>query len=129
MQGSFVAVGVFSGAVNLLMLVPAFYMLNVYDKAVGHNSIQTLAMLSLLTLLLFIAMGALEITRTQVLVHIATKLHDILSPSLHRVSFENAVLVGPNASPQPLSTSMAFERFLAGRRCSRFSMRHGYPST
>ena len=44
---SFVAVGVFSGAVNLLMLTPAFYMLNVYDKAVGHNSIQTLVMLSI----------------------------------------------------------------------------------
>ena len=114
-KDSFVAVGVFSGAVNLLMLVPAFYMLNVYDKAVGHNSIQTLAMLSLLTLLLFMAMGALEIARTQVLVHIATKLHDILSPPLHRVSFENAVLVGPdNASPQPLLDLNGFRTFLSG---------------
>ena len=114
-KDSFVAVGVFSGAVNLLMLVPAFYMLNVYDKAVGHNSIQTLAMLSLLTLLLFIAMGSLEITRSQVLVHIASKLHDILRPSLHRVSFENAVLVGPaNASPQPLVDLNGFRTFLSG---------------
>jgi ATP-binding cassette subfamily C protein EexD len=112
---SFVAVGVFSGAVNLLMLVPAFYMLNVYDKAVGHNSVQTLVMLSVITLLLFIAMGALEITRTQVLVHIARKLHDLLSPALHRVSFENAVLVGPaNASPQPLTDLNGFRTFLSG---------------
>ena len=114
-KDSFVALGVFSGVVNLLMLVPAFYMLNVYDKAVGHSSIQTLVMLSLLTFLLFAAMGTLEITRSQVLVHISTRLREILSPALHRVSFENAVLVGPaNASPQPLIDLNSFRAFLSG---------------
>ena len=35
------------------MLVPAFFMLNVYDKAVGNNSLSTLWMLSGITAFLF----------------------------------------------------------------------------
>ena len=34
-QSSLIAAAVFSGIANLLMLVPAFFMLNVYDKAIG----------------------------------------------------------------------------------------------
>ena len=41
-RASLIAVGTFSGVANLLMLVPAFFMLNVYDKAVGSNSLPTL---------------------------------------------------------------------------------------
>ena len=36
-QQSLIAAAVFSGIANLLMLVPAFFMLNVYDKAIGAS--------------------------------------------------------------------------------------------
>ena len=45
---SLIAVGLFSFVANLLMLVPAFFMLNVYDKAVGNNSLPTLWALALI---------------------------------------------------------------------------------
>ena len=54
--GSLVAAA-FSGIANLLMLVPAFYMLNVYDKAVGSNSLPTLLMLSIVTAIMFLGLG------------------------------------------------------------------------
>jgi hypothetical protein len=38
-QQSLIAAAVFSGIANLLMLVPAFFMLTVYDKAIGANSL------------------------------------------------------------------------------------------
>ncbi|MDA8562613.1 type I secretion system permease/ATPase [Luminiphilus sp.] len=114
-RSSFIAAGVFSGAVNLLMLTPAFYMLNVYDKAVAHNSVQTLVLLSLITLVLFAAMGCMDVIRSHVLVNISSRLDEIMGPSLHRISFENAVLVGPdNASSQPLMDLDAFRRFVSG---------------
>ena len=62
---SFISVGVFSGVANLLMLVPAFFMLNVYDKAVGHNSLDTLWVLSALTAFLFLILCAMEIIRSR----------------------------------------------------------------
>ena len=42
-QASLLAAAVFSGVANFLMLVPAFFMLSVYDKAIGANSLPTLA--------------------------------------------------------------------------------------
>ncbi len=56
-KGSFLSVGFFSFFVNLLMLVPSFYMLQVYDRAVGSASLSTLLMLTLIMLLLMITMG------------------------------------------------------------------------
>ena len=38
---SFIAVGVFSFFINILMLTPMFYMINVYDKAVATSSVPT----------------------------------------------------------------------------------------
>ena len=46
--------------INLLMLVPAFYMLQVYDRVVTSGSIPTLVMLTLVMLLLMATMGALS---------------------------------------------------------------------
>ena len=56
-KSSLIAVAIFSGVANLLMLVPAFFMLNVYDKAVGHNSLDTLWALCAIAAFLFVALG------------------------------------------------------------------------
>ena len=53
-RASVIAVATFSGVANLLMLVPAFFMLNVYDKAVGNNSLPTLWVLSGITVFMFL---------------------------------------------------------------------------
>ena len=70
---SLVSVGVFSGAANVLLLTPAFFMLLVYDKAVAYNSVSTLLVLSAITLLLFVFLGAFEIIRSKLMIDIANK--------------------------------------------------------
>ena len=44
------------------MLVPAFFMLNVYDKAIGANSLSTLAVLSLTPYLFLPIYGGITFT-------------------------------------------------------------------
>ena len=66
---SFVAVGVFSFVTNILMLTPMFYMINVYDKAVGTGSTSTLLSLVVIAAFLYLALGFLEWVRSLVLVH------------------------------------------------------------
>ena len=65
-KGSFLAVGFFSLFINLLLLVPAFYMLQVYDRVLTSYSITTLVMLTLIMLLLMATYGALEWVRSGV---------------------------------------------------------------
>jgi len=69
-RDSFVAVGVFSMFSNLLMLVPAFYMLQVYDRVVTSGSMPTLVMLTLIAMFLLGTMGALEWVRSRILVRV-----------------------------------------------------------
>ncbi len=56
----FVLAGVFSAAINILMLVPVIYMLQVYDRVMSSGSLSTLAMLTLLMAALLIFDGGLR---------------------------------------------------------------------
>ncbi|BBP59512.1 type I secretion system permease/ATPase [Pseudomonas sp. St316] len=114
-KGSFLSVGFFSFFVNLLMLVPSFYMLQVYDRAVGSASLSTLLMLTLIMLLLMITMGGLEWVRSRIMVRISTRLDTLLSQRLFDASFKQALNTsGMNASAQPLSDLSGLRQFLTG---------------
>lgn len=114
-KGSFLSVGFFSFFVNLLMLVPSFYMLQVYDRAVGSASLSTLLMLTLIMLLLMITMGGLEWVRSRIMVRISTRLDTLLSQRLFDASFKQALNTsGMNATAQPLSDLNGLRQFLTG---------------
>ncbi|CAH0134114.1 type I secretion system permease/ATPase [Pseudomonas brassicacearum] len=114
-KGSFLSVGLFSFFVNLLMLVPSFYMLQVYDRAVGSASLSTLLMLTLIMLLLMITMGGLEWVRSRIMVRISTRLDTLLSQRLFDASFKQALNTsGMNATAQPLSDLNGLRQFLTG---------------
>ncbi|ATR83697.1 type I secretion system permease/ATPase [Pseudomonas sp. HLS-6] len=112
---SFLSVGFFSFFVNLLMLVPSFYMLQVYDRAVGSGSLSTLLMLTLIMLLLMVTLGALEWVRSRVMVRISTRLDTLLNQRLFDASFKQALNSGGmNASAQPLNDLSSLRQFLTG---------------
>ncbi|GLK90817.1 type I secretion system permease/ATPase [Pseudomonas turukhanskensis] len=114
-RSSFISVGFFSFFVNLLMLVPSFYMLQVYDRAVGSASVPTLVMLTLIMLLLMSTMGALEWVRSRIMVRISTRLEVLLGQRLYDASFKQALQSGGmRASAQPLSDLSGLRQFLTG---------------
>lgn len=112
---SFVAVAVFSAVANVLMLTPAFFMLNIYDKAVANNSLSTLWVLSFLAIFLFIVLGAMEALRSRVLVAISSRLDRLLAGELHKITFETATRVGSHRlGTQPLTDLNSLRHFLTG---------------
>ena len=54
LQGYFWYATLFSASINLLMLTPIIYMLQVYDRVVSSGSMSTLTMLTLLMMLLLL---------------------------------------------------------------------------
>ncbi|MBQ0943040.1 type I secretion system permease/ATPase [Ideonella sp. 4Y16] len=54
-------------AVNIALLAPSIYMLQVYDRVLVTRSVETLAMLAVAALLTLVAMGALEQLRSRML--------------------------------------------------------------
>jgi ATP-binding cassette subfamily C protein EexD len=114
-QSSFISVGFFSMFINMLMLVPAFYMLQTYDRVVGSGSIPTLIMLTLVMILLMTTMGGLEWVRSRILVRVSAKLDLLLGKKLYDTSFKQALYSGgANTGAQPLSDLIGLRQFLTG---------------
>ncbi|QQE90028.1 type I secretion system permease/ATPase [Azotobacter chroococcum] len=114
-KGGFISVGFFSFFVNALMLVPTFYMLQVYGRAVASGSTSTLLMLTLIMGVLIATMGALEWTRSRLMVRISAKLDALLSREVYRASFRRALESGgADASAQSMSDLTGLRQFLTG---------------
>lgn len=112
---SFLSVGLFSMFINLLMLVPAFYMLQVYDRVVTSGSVPTLVMLTLVMLLLMVTMGALDWVRSRIMVRVSTRIDALLGGRLYDASFKQALYTGGmQASAQPLNDLTGLRQFLTG---------------
>ncbi len=120
-RSSFIAVAAFSMFINLLMLVPAFYMLQVYDRVVTSGSIPTLVMLTLVMLLLMATMGALEWVRSRILVRVSSRIDVLLGRRLYDVSFRQALYSGgAQESAQPLQDLNGLRQFLTGNALFSF---------
>ncbi|MFP3943462.1 MAG: type I secretion system permease/ATPase, partial [Alphaproteobacteria bacterium] len=64
----FLAVGLFSLFINLLMLVPALYMLQIYDRVLSSGSRETLIYLTVAAAGLLLTSALLELFRSRILV-------------------------------------------------------------
>ena len=113
-RSSFLAVGMFSLCINLLMLTPAFYMLQVYDRVVSSGSESTLVMLSLIMLLMFLTLGGLEWVRSQIMVRVAARLETTLDRRLFDASFRRALYSPGHDNARALSDLTGLRQFLAG---------------
>ena len=74
---SLIAVAIFSGVANLLMLASLF-MLNVYDKAVGSNSMDTCGIVWS-HCFLFLILAAMDALRALVLVKVSGRIDQVLA--------------------------------------------------
>ena len=126
-KSSFLMVGLFSFFINMSMLTPAIYMLQVYDRVVTSGSHSTLVMLTLIMMLMFVTMGGLEWVRSQILVRVSTRLDTMLNVRLFDASFKQSLYSGgANASAQPLSDMTSLRQFMTGNGLFAFLMHPGY---
>ncbi|MBB1074804.1 type I secretion system permease/ATPase [Rhodoferax sp. 4810] len=110
---SFLVAAFFSLFINLLMLVPSIYMLQVYDRVLASNSETTLLMLTLLVVGLFVIMGTLEMLRARILVRVSARLDMLLNTRLFNAMFE-ANLRGRGPGGQPIEDLTNLRQFLTG---------------
>ena len=69
----FVAIGVFSAFVNMLMLTGPLFMLQVYDRVLASRSEATLVALIVITAFLFLMMGLLDHARARLLARVGAR--------------------------------------------------------
>lgn len=81
---TFMAVGLFSVFVNLLMLTGPIYMLQIYDRVLGSRSEETLVALSILAISLYAVMGVLDWARGRVLARVGARFQQDLDERVFR---------------------------------------------
>ncbi len=115
MKRYFLYAGLFSAAVNVLMLTPIIYMLQVYDRVVSSGSLSTLAMLTLLMVFLILSLGGFEWVRSNIMVAASNRLERTLRSRVSDATFKRALLSGGMVSnAQPLSDLTSLRQFLTG---------------
>ena len=111
---SFAVAGFFSLFINLLMLAPSLYMLQVYDRVLASRSEFTLLMLTLLIAGALIVMGALDWVRSQILIRVGARLDSLINARLFSAMFDLGLRRPGAASAQPLSDLNNLRQFLTG---------------
>ncbi|XOB61308.1 type I secretion system permease/ATPase [Campylobacterota bacterium DY0563] len=109
-----IVAGIFSFFINLLMLVPPLYMLQLYDRVITSRSEETLIMLTSLVIVLFITLALLEIVRSKLLIKVGNKLDSLLSQRIFDTLFELANKAPGKASSIPLSDLTQIRQFMSG---------------
>lgn len=111
---TFHSVGIFTACINLLMLVPSVYMMQVYDRVLASQNDFTLYMLSILTLGLYALMSVLEHIRSMVVIRIGGKMDAFLNQRVYTAAFEqNLKQAGVNAG-QALNDLTTIRQFVTG---------------
>ncbi|MAU95301.1 MAG: type I secretion system permease/ATPase [Fulvimarina sp.] len=77
-----------SGLINVLALTGAFYMLQIYDRALTSGSVPTLVAISVLAIGLYLFQGLFDVLRSQILVRFGARMDARLAPLAHEVVIE-----------------------------------------
>ncbi len=110
----FVSAGVFSFFINALMLVPAVYMLQVYDRVLASRNETTLYMLTLIVLVFYLLMAGLEWLRARLMVQAGLRLDAELNEKVLSSAFrQNLRQRGANAE-QATGDLNGVRQFLTG---------------
>lgn len=107
--------GIFSLSTNLLLLVPAIYSYQIYDRVLGSRNEWTLAMLSLIALGLYALMGAMEWVRGQLLIRGAMRFDNRLSDRVFDAVFQASLRRVGGDTSQALNDLASLRQFAAGR--------------
>lgn len=114
LRSAFVQAAGFSGAINLLMLVPTLYMLQVYDRVLSSRNNMTLIMLTVIMLSLYVLMSFLEFVRTRLLIRIGNRLDAMLSERVFTAAFERHLRRMGSNPVQALQDLTRVRQFLTG---------------
>lgn len=119
-RAGFANVGVFTAVINLLMLAPALYMLQVYDRVLSSGNEMTLLMLSLMIVGMFVFLGVLEWVRSLVVIRLGTHMDLRLNPRVFQAAYEASLAGSKGAAGQVLADLTSLRQFATGQALFAF---------
>ncbi|SDI05774.1 type I secretion system permease/ATPase [Alloyangia pacifica] len=118
-RGAFLCLGLFSMAINLLMLASPLYMLQVYDRVLSSGSTETLLMLTLILALALLTMAMLDTLRSALALRMGAWLNETLGPEFLGISLQ-AKLAGRPGGGQAFRDLSQVQAFMATQGMTAF---------
>ncbi|MBC3468479.1 type I secretion system permease/ATPase [Pseudomonas sp. RW10S2] len=113
-KSTLISVGCFTALINILMLVPSIYMLQVYDRVLTSQNETTLWMLTLMVVGFFVYMGVLEAVRSFIVIRVGHRLEQRFNLRIYRAAFERHLRQGDGAAGQALNDMTQVRQFVTG---------------
>lgn len=111
----FTSLALFSGLINLLMLVPSVYMLQVYDRVLPSGNEMTLLMLTLIMAGLLALTGGLDYLRNMLVIRMSNQFDLALNSRVYDAAFQAKLHRTPRHLPLQAQTDlMILRRFITG---------------
>ncbi|MGB4672791.1 MAG: type I secretion system permease/ATPase [Azovibrio sp.] len=120
LRHEFAVAVIFTIVVNVLMLTPTLYMLQVFDRVLVSHSSFTLMALTLVMLFFFLVMSFSEWMRSRLLVRTGVKLDSLLNSRVFRTCFERQLRQPGGRPAQSLSDLVNVRQFLTGNGAFAF---------
>jgi ATP-binding cassette subfamily C protein len=112
---AFIAIALFSGMSNLLMLTGALFMLEIYDRVLPSRSVPTLVALLLLVAGLYAAQGIIDAIRSRILVRVGQSLDEAMSMRVYDAIVRLPLKIGAKGDgTQPIRDLDSVRGFLSG---------------
>jgi PrtD family type I secretion system ABC transporter len=112
---AFLAVALFSGMSNILMLTGALFMLEIYDRVLPSRSVPTLVALLLLAGGLYAAQGVIDAIRSRILVRVGHSLDEAMSLRVFDIIVRLPLKIGSKGDgAQPSRDLDTVRSFLSG---------------
>lgn len=104
----------FSFVLNILVLSLPIYMLQIYDRVISSRSVDTLLLLTSITVFALITMAILESIRTRIMVRVGAWFDHSLSADILKGSIALQLKQGISASVQSLRDIATIRGFIGG---------------
>ena len=112
---AFLAIALFSGMSNILMLTGSLFMLEVYDRVIPSRSVPTLVALLILAAGLYAAQGIIDAIRSRILVRVGNSLDETLSLRVYDAIVRLPLKLGVRSEgAQPIRDLDTVRGFLSG---------------
>ncbi len=112
---AFLAIALFSGMSNVLMLTGALFMLEIYDRVLPSRSVPTLVALLFLAAGLYAAQGFIDAIRSRILVRVGQSLDESLSLRVYDAIVRLPLKIGTRGDgTQPVRDLDTVRGFLSG---------------
>jgi ATP-binding cassette subfamily C exporter for protease/lipase len=109
-----IVVGLLSLVVNILMLSPTFYMLQVYDRVMISENEFTLITLTAAIIFMFVVMALSEWIRTKILIRVGVKFDQILNRRVFRATYEERLKGSSINALETLTDLNGIRTFMTG---------------